>query len=255
MYLVCRDNHKFPETARMIQAAQELGINVSERPYDNSDYFYLYGTRDFVKQHVNHPRHILKGLEHQWDYAFLSSIDGISLLNRYYDICPVYRLPSLLNTQKYAAYDDMFIRPYNGEKSFDGQVFKKESVIKYGLNKLVGHFIPDYELCIITTSKNKKDVLESEYRFFIFDADVIGGQYFPEYKYDTNQHIYNQVTKWAYKIIESGKSIGPYVMDVEVNGGQAMSIIELNSWNSSSFYLIPPHLLLKTIQRNIYNVV
>jgi hypothetical protein len=202
MYLVCKNNPKFEETKHLIQAATELGIEVSEAPWDVYAYylgtqnFFVFGTRPFVLDWVNDEYHIFSGQEYIYDYSFLLSIfkDKTSLFNPDCEIIPASYFGSTNGSR--------FIRPLSGNKSFTGQVVDP---LEIRTNLSFQFNICPWEL--IVSSSPKKQPSE-EYRFFFIrnnydDIKYLACRYLPNPILYIPTFVVESAIYYATKIFDS----------------------------------------------------
>ncbi len=245
MRLVCEDNRLFEETARIRQAAIELGSKPLKFPtiggLDGEPYF-LYGTRNYVLKYVNDFQHILHNQEELYDYSFIMGNLHSDMFNLNCMITPAgaaYAQSSKCGLRA----TEFFVRPNSGNKQFNGQVVKKEE-----MGRLSQIFqIAAHELVVIAQAKQPP---HEEYRFFCHNDKMVGCRYLP----DNSNRIPGEIQEYAIQIREKINNLNghyhTFVLDIGMTKDRFYSrpsVIELNSWNSSAFYSISPHELLTMI--------
>lgn len=242
MRLVCEDNRLFEETARIRQAAKDLGAKVLALPTIgglDGDSYFLYGTRAYVLKHVNDYRHILHNQEELYDYSFIMGNLHSDMFNLNCMITPAGAAYAQSSRCGLAA-KEFFVRPNSGNKQFNGQVVMKED-----LNRLPQIFqIASHELVVIAQAKQAP---HEEYRFFCHNDKMTGCKYLPE----SSNRIPGEIQEYAIKIREKINNLNghyhTFVLDIGMTRDRFYSrpsVIELNSWNSSAFYSIDPKQLL-----------
>lgn len=267
MYLVCENNPKFEETSQLIAAANRLGIEVSNAPWDEYCHYlglqpyFLYGTRPFVLSWIWDEKHILNNMEYLYDYSFLLSIPNkaLPLFNPQAKLAPAGQIKPQIDDDEYLSYyrrDGIFVRPNDGNKAFTGTVIKYEELdkIQYLFN------INTWHVCVYDIAKTP---LDEEYRFFIKRDDndkinMIGCRYWPNSSNDIPSEISTKAKEYAKYIFDKMTVGNCFVLDV----GRYLSdkgnprnnfynkpiyIVEINSWNSSTFYSIDPESILKMV--------
>ncbi len=238
---------KFKETGKLIQAAHDLDIRVMDDilfeiafPYTS---YFTYGTRPFVRQFVEYGD-IFSKQEYVYDFSFLLStkLTHLYLLNYYCDIVPAKRIPQTLRQYKQMT---VFMRPNSGEKLFDGQVFSKKTLENNPCELLQ---INPWELVVMARDQGQPT---KEYRFFFVrdNEERIKYEcceYLPEHLNDVPENVKDMAKEQAKIIFESIPFGNSFVLDIcELDG--CLFVLELNSINSSSYYSISPHSLLKLI--------
>lgn len=254
MYLVCEDNPKFEESGKLIKAAHEMGLKVKRNPdrcFLPHEFprlpCFIYGTRDFVLPIVNVPSHIFSKQEYLYDYSFLlstASFLGVKLFND-----PVFS--EIIPASRYnPAWGDRFVRPNSGNKQFAGQVVNWESLCVSGLKPEDYLQVAPWELLVVSKPKKPPVV---EHRFFVIRSkddekiDLVGCQYLPfptDFLVPAAKAFAIEEAQFIFDKIPFGDS---FVMDIALDEEGRYSVIELNSWNSSSFYSIDPKKLLEMV--------
>lgn len=245
IYLVCKDNAKFEETGKLIKAAEELGLRVRDTPCDVRCPFFLYGTRDFVLQYVDNQLHIFSEQEYMYDYSFLMSItEPNETFNYDAKIIPASNYCNFNINTSY------FVRPNSGNKQFTGQVINSNLRKRYGfyLNRYLS--IYPWELVVVSSEKTPP---KEEYRFFCYltnnnSIKIECCRYLPEETNDVPELLIGYAKSFAKLIFDNIPFGNSFVLDMAYDPPEyKASAIELNSWNSSSFYSIDPKKLLEII--------
>jgi hypothetical protein len=227
------------------KAAQSLNIKVLDAvPKYNGRMpptFFQYGTRPFVLPNVNHPVNIFGGQEYIYDFSFLMAILPEELFNWGAVLAPL----GLVNKDSSFKHGDWFLRPNSGNKQFAGRVFSSFE-LQQDITYLL-HMNP-WELLIAAEAKQAP---EREYRFFCIkdkndEVQMVGCEYLPTQQNIIPSNIKDYALEIASRIFEKLTVGNSFVLDIAEIDSQ-LSIIELNSWESSSFYSIDPINLLESI--------
>lgn len=249
MYLICKDNQKFPESGQLRRAAKKLSIKCYNTYFGDAFLseprgpFFMYGTRDFVLSEANcvaYSDHIFSKQEYLYDYSFLMSLTEKSRVNLFNPAAVI--LPA--SKVGYLLVDELFVRPNSGNKQFSGSIFSAKEL----KNFLSLVHVDPWELVICALPKEPP---VAEYRFFMKrdkeGLDWAACRYLPE----PDTYIPPEVIQFAdlsamriFDFIPFGNS---FVLDIAVSSEGDKSVLELNSWNSSSFYCIDPEKILKMV--------
>ena len=251
MFLICEDNPKFEESGKLIAAANELGIKTFSDVVgqDCLDWYFnsqstdstqfTYGTRPFY--HKNGWRSdMFCRQDYLYNYSFLMSFSSRELFSISPQIIPARNVGlGIFPNQQY------FVRPNSGEKTFPGQVISGRT-LQNGLSSLF-HIDP-WELVIRAEARKTPD---KEYRFFFIRNNSTCTcyeccQYLPEQTNEVPEEIKEWTESQAERLFDFIPFGNSFVLDVcELD--DVFYLLEINSWNSSSFYSINP----KSILRNI----
>jgi len=281
MILVCQDNKKFPESGQLISAAKKLGIKVFDslpipkslsfnptkeeeevykRTYEDiyivcqEINYFIYGTRPFFHKSRKNWSDIFCDQEHIYDYSFLYSIVPEQLLfNPQIEFSTsIGLIRAKLEDEKY------FVRPNDGNKSFTGQVLSR-AMIKNGLFKYF--FINKYEMLAYAKAKVEP---EEEWRFFCLNmgdsntpkVDMLWCRYWDSSgKYEIAEPPEGMpgLVEIVAKELFRQTFTQSVVIDMAYSKDTGSKVLEFNSWNSSSFYTIPPKDILNAILKFLEN--
>lgn len=272
--LICADYEKFPESGKMINAAKSLDIPVFSGSFkDEADLAQLaldsgssllwypqfhYGTRGFFLK--GNTGDIFSQQEYLYDYSFIMSLNYSSKIPT--SGRGIFNDDAIITTPERAKKDiykfpiskdhlqnSFFVRPNDGNKSFAGQTFSRKE-IEAGISKFVN--VNPWELIVLATEKKSPD---EEFRFFCIrvgeEIRMVGCRYLPEQDNDVPYNIRVYAKEYAEKIFDQVTMGDSFVLDIAYTYGvpltNSITIMELNSWNSSSFYSINPIEILKLI--------
>lgn len=116
--------------------------------------------------------------------------------------------------------EEMFVRPLEDTKSFNGGVYNKTTL------KFEGE-------CVVAQIKH----IQKEFRFFVLDNKIIGSS---QYKQSGELYVSSLVDQdaleFAKEMIKKLACVG-YTIDIAYVGGE-YKIVELNCFNASGFYEI-----------------
>lgn len=261
MYLVCEDNPKFEETGKLIKAAHEMGMQVNPvspvafdgrgKPFVKSH--FLYGTRDFVLPRVEREGHIFSKQEYLYDYSFLMAMYSSKISFRERELFNFHS--TIMTAAEFRiGTEPLFVRPVSGNKQFAGQVVDWDRDFSCSDSTLAEYLqIPLWELIVVSPAQTRP---VAEYRFFVIrdkkdeKIDLVGCQYLPTAATISKNGISSveifavDQAHFLFDKIPFGDS---FVMDIALDEEGRYSVIELNSWNSSSFYCIDPKKLLEMV--------
>lgn len=246
MYLLCKENPKFDDTLKMREAAKRLGIPVFDDEYfsighvsiKKDESYFVYGMRGCVLPRVNCPDNILNKTEYLYDFSYLMSIIPNELFN--YDA--VLLTASEISWKHHFKLGDVFVRPNSGDKQFNGQIFTQREIRSDFPS--IAQVYP-WELCVVASPKTPPD---KEYRCFVNNESIIACQYLPSESLDVPVGVLGYAKGIVEVIREKDPNAHTFVLDIaELH--DSLSVIELNSWNSSGIYCIGAESLLKEIMK------
>ncbi len=205
--------------------------------FDKDDCVVIYGSINFVKQHLHHG--FIPGAYLQEQamncIGYIPNIDNTSLLANENHVFALFKdfknrkefFYNIFQTNK------VFIRPNCGFKTFTGLPIHIDD-FDYEINTLEKLTSVSNDTLILVSSCKK---ISSEYRFFIVNREVIAGS---QYKLNEELYVSKKYPKEAYDIaVEMAKNIWQpdiaYVCDVGIINDEP-KIIELNSFSCSGFY-------------------
>ncbi len=251
--LICKDYEKFPESGQIIKAAKELNIPVFESSHCYNEYGesifpskkFHYGTCGFFMKYRSDD--IFSDQEYIYDFSFLLGLFGHKkLLNYDALIIPMGKFELIANTYSKGC----FVKPNGGGKSFAGTTILKGEKFNFGVSP--------WELIAISSLKPEP---QEEYRFFCIrddndKIDIVGCRYLPDPSNEIPSFVLEKAREWASEIFDKLTVGSSFVLDLAYDKPEyedepgRCSIIELNSWNSSSFYSIDPIKILQLLKDN-----
>lgn len=245
--LVCSDYKYFPESGEMIRAANTLGVPVFNETSSLRRNFH-YGTRGFFLKYQDND--IFSGQEYMYELSFLMSIfpNKRELFNDEAILTTLGRVPtemySLPVRHPINMNENFFIRPNSGDKQFNGQLIGRRNL--QNLSTLF-HCNP-WELVIIAPEKKSPD---EEFRFFCIKDDndkihMLSSRYLPDKTSIVPDAILKKAKEYAERIFDQLTIGNSFVLDLAVDEG-SITIIELNSINSSGLYSVKAIDLLSLI--------
>lgn len=239
MDLICKANDKFPETIALIEDAKTYNISVYDKPQGNK--YFIYGTRPFVLPYVNDPMNCLNNTEYIYDYSYMCTVIPEEMrFNKDVHFNTLENIRKILSWAR-PGKNGVFIRPNSGNKEFTGRAFSNEELANHPPQELTSNY--PWLVCAFCDVKDSPD---EEYRVFVHNGGAIYTTYWP----NEEEGVKCPVDEFAQKVIRKIRRNDPnaytYVLDIarDKNG---YSVLELNSWNSSSFYSIDPHTILRTL--------
>lgn len=171
-------------------------------------------------------------------------------------VCTTYRrfkenLPywfQLFNSSVPVKYNNVFIRPDSGEKTFTGFVANYDSV-QYDINHL-NHKIDDHSLVWVSSSKRIKD----EARFIICGDKVVDGSRYATDSGNTlieDKNFPIEFYELANKVAQSTwKPDSVFTLDIGMSSF-GPKIIEMNSWCCAGWYACNPEKIVREVSEHV----
>lgn len=220
-------------------------------PYVNFVGFHvLYGTINYVSR-CKHP--LYPGPLGFTDMVncnyYYSRLPNDWLLNSNYVMVPFYKIKETL---QYLGWNDAFIRPNNGRKSFTGFTVNAENVDYELTSSLALTSATPEMLCLIAPAVN----IKSEFRFVVGDGRVLDGS---EYRWDRKLDIRHD---WDHDCWKLAKKVAQhswqldivYVVDVAITDA-GPKVVELNSFSCAGLYAMDKKLVVDEINDIVYKLM
>lgn len=189
------------------------------------------------------------------DYRFTNCLSWIPIF-REYILSPRYTFFQDLGYFKnyHSAFDyPLYLRPADGYKSFAGQVFPSKEKFVEEYNYLTKNLNFSNELMCVTSPVKK---IDKEWRMVWIDNKFVDGcQYMDGQSFvEVSTDIPNQVVELTSKIANNDYfiNIPNFVIDICQSDGK-LYLLEINSFESSSFYICDLDKIYKTWSNTIKN--
>ena len=142
---------------------------------------------------------------------------------------------------------DVFIKPSDDMKGFVATILKAGETIEEGVKKVKR--LTTWKDIDLIVSKVK--YIDREYRFFVWNGEVVtGSQYFENGVVSVSEHIPQHIQDFAKKITSKFHPAKGFTIDIAEMKNKELKVVEYNCINISGHYASNMTLLLSKIKRH-----